>query len=127
MKQLDNNGFAITGILYTLFVLFLLILITILAGLSYKKNILEHSVSIEEGSFEGALLSQEEVTNASSNGIAPVKGKYIFLVQNSTTQCVTYLDKGDSLVQNEITFIPQSCNGAGLQLNLTKIYSFEKE
>ena len=39
---MNNKGFAITGILYTIFILFIMILLSILSGLNTRKNILEN-------------------------------------------------------------------------------------
>ncbi len=83
-RKLDNKGFAITGILYTLFVLFLLIMMSVLAGLNSRKNSLEKSVMSLEESFSGNnAKSSEYITYVSENQIAPVTGKYVFEFEGS--------------------------------------------
>lgn len=76
---MNNKGFAITGILYTLFILFLLILVSVLAGLHSKKNMLEKMTNIVEKSFQGSTLqSDSNVQLALEKKVAPINGKYVF-------------------------------------------------
>lgn len=138
---MNNKGFAITGILYTLFILFLLILISILSGLSIKKNILSHSINSLENSYLG-----KEITITNRNN-AQVDGKYVYILKytnaenggtETTHTCTTYLKKGtDMTIKSNMTFTPKDCNNYEFTVNtsngnledkkitLVKIYSFE--
>ena len=62
-SRLGNRGFAITGILYTLFILFLMVLVSVLAGLRTRKNVLESSTSVLEESFLGSNVEQNDYIN----------------------------------------------------------------
>lgn len=142
-KQLGNQGFAITGILYTLFVLFLLVLMSVLTGLAQKKNILERTISSFDNDYLGTMVYEEgttptdDIKTSLSNQIAPVTGKYYFKASqiapdhtSITYQCTSYLKKGDSLQINSgtLTFIPDDCNRYTIDnLEVIRIYSFEKE
>ena len=129
--NLDNRGFAIMGILYTLFILFLLILLSILSGLSSKKNLLERMTSSYEERYLGTKLSESDVANAKANNIAPVDGKYVFLIEGTTVQCSAYLKKNTSFSSSNITYVPNDCNTKlsdyGTKMRLQEIYRFEKE
>ena len=57
MKKIGNDGFAITGILYTLFALFLMVLFSVLAGLSSRKNMLEKTTSALNESYVGKEIA----------------------------------------------------------------------
>lgn len=79
MRSLDNKGFAITGILYTLMVLFLLVLLSVLNGLSSRKTILEKSTEVLEESYLGDNSKvSEDIEYVSINKAAPKDGKYVF-------------------------------------------------
>ena len=86
MRKLNNKGFAITGILYTLFILFILLMFSILNGLQSKKQMLEKSTVKLEESFKS-----KDVTNDSNIGIAKTleegkaltTGKYTFEVNTN--------------------------------------------
>ncbi len=86
MRKLDNKGFAITGILYTLFILFILLMFSILNGLQSKKQMLEKSTVKLEESFKS-----KDVTNDSNIGIAKTleegkaltTGKYLFEINTN--------------------------------------------
>lgn len=86
MRKLDNKGFAITGILYTLFILFILLMFSILNGLQTKKQMLERSTVKLEESFK-----LKDVTNDSNIGIekaltegkALTTGKYSFEISSN--------------------------------------------
>lgn len=132
MTMLNNKGFAISGILYTLFILFLLILVSVLSGLSTKKNMLEQSTIKQEDDLLGAQFTNQTEVDEINNKInqfnftieipAPVTGKYFFKVisktQNETDlteektelDCVAYLKKDTNLNFDNITFIPNDCD-----------------
>ena len=86
MRKLNNKGFAITGILYTLFILFILLMFSILNGLQSKKQMLEKSTVKLEESFKS-----KDVTNDSNIGIAKTleegkaltTGKYLFEINTN--------------------------------------------
>ena len=49
---MNNKGFAITGILYTLFILFTMILLSVLATMSAKRTSLEKTIIGLENSYK---------------------------------------------------------------------------
>ena len=103
---MNNKGFAITGILYTIFILFIMVLLSILAGLSSRRSLLEKSMMSLEDDYK--------ITDANMNNItgtrAPFTGKYIYKRNNNDTECTTYLKEGVSLASNSVTFIESNCN-----------------
>lgn len=138
IHKLNNKGFAITGILYTLFVMFLLLMLSVLSGLSSKKNLLEKVTNDYEDTYLGTPIEEpNKITAIIESGEAIVTGKYIFefetpLVESGTeektkVQCSTYLKKGTSLTDSEIIYTPEDCNNYDVERNLIKVYSFEKE
>ena len=136
MRRLDNRGFAITGILYTLFTLFILILFSILSGLQVKKQMLEKNTEKLEESYKGRNVTEDNkigISQAQRENKALVKGKYVFQLSNASKniQCYTYLNEGDPLTVNDITFVPSDCNDykfdITINFNLSNIYSFESE
>ena len=100
MRKLDNKGFAITGILYTLFILFILLMFSILNGLQTKKQMLERSTVKLEESFK-----LKDVTNDSNIGIekaltegkALTTGKYSFEI-NTNNIPIEGLNKTNGLI-----------------------------
>lgn len=133
---MNNKGFAITGILYTMFVMFVMILLSILAVVSYKKGILEKTILGLEDSFEYT----KEVNNIKNNayetigGVTKTKitGKYEFDLNTNNTsigtvKCVGYLKKGqiiptqmDPANKTEgFTLIPNDCNKVSYTISLT--------
>lgn len=132
---MNNKGFAITGIIYTLFILFLMILLSILSGLSTTQRLMITSTESLEESLKGIKV---DITEAEDE-IAPYSGKYIFEVKvtnadNSinTFMCSTYLNKGTNFKnKNDINFITKDCNEYDYDtgtndIQLVKIYSFEE-
>ena len=101
MKRLNNKGFAITGILYTLFILFILLMFSILNGLQSKKQMLENSTVKLEESFKSKDVTNDSnigITKALEEGKALTTGKYLFEINtnnipieglNKTTGTVT--------------------------------------
>ena len=90
--RLNNKGFAITGILYTVFIMFLLVLTSTLAGLQARKTMLERSIMSLENSFNGNDNNEQElIRKINENKTAPVTGRYTFVLNttlfsnNSTT------------------------------------------
>lgn len=122
---MNNKGFAITGILYTLFILFLLILASVLAGLHSQKTMLEQSIYSLEKSYTGKQLTATEIATIRSNGIATVNGKYIFQIEGIDTQCTSYLTKGTNLTEQSITFVTKDCNDYTGTMILTNVFDFE--
>lgn len=124
---MNNKGFAITGIIYTLLILFLMILITVLAGLRASQKLMINSTEIFETSFEGESV---DITNTKSTGIASHSGKYIFITTSPSGNqitCSTYLSKGTNITKGVI-LSPKDCNDYDVSLDsLSEIYSFEKE
>lgn len=102
--NLDRKGFAITGILYTIFILFLLVMAAVLASLQSRKNILEKSFLRLEDSFSCIQVSSDEGNNDSlfeqikKNKRALVTGKYTFKLvdEMEDVTCIAYLKNGDT-------------------------------
>ena len=145
---MNNKGFAITGILYTLFILFTAILIAILSALSYKKGILEKTTTKLENTYELDNNNIVESCCDQTNRIANYSGKYIFSLEyvidgtSYTGKCSAYLNKFDLIPENidpSSSFIltPNDCNKYTLQiylepqtdsknkLILTEVYKFK--
>lgn len=147
---MNNKGFAITGILYTIFVLFLAILLSVLSTISYKKGVLEKTIVGLEDSF-----GLEEVTNISDTYkevdgeyIALLDAKYMFktmISSNLDKTCVIYMKKGEVIptaingedVNPNFTLIPNDCNKysytikfsgdiSSEQLTLFKVFEFKE-
>lgn len=127
---MNNKGFAITGILYTIFVLFMLIIGAILANISFKNRSLTLATSSLEDDFNLIKVSPIETgyTINEDKYLAKFDGKYLFELTytiNSETKkiiCSTYLKKDDEIpTKNDLslgnanpaknfTLIPNDCN-----------------
>lgn len=122
-KNLDNKGFAISGMLYTLFALFLIIMFSILAMSNFKRNILIKTTKNLEESY--TLIPVENINEAFKNGevesrVIDVSGKYIFKtkIQGMEKKCSAYLKKGTKIPENislestsdNFSLIPNDCN-----------------
>lgn len=130
---MNNKGFAITGILYTIFTLFMLILSAILANISFKRSTLSLSTTELEDDFslvEIENLNDGYIKDATGTYSAKYDGKYIFLLTyiekeegtTNTVTCSTYLKKGENIPLENIkasgvnnpaenfTLIPADCN-----------------
>lgn len=104
--KLNNKGFAITGILYTLLVIFLISLISLLSELNTRKKIMEKSVETMEDKYEFIRCG-----NKTTSQEAPETGKYIFLKNSASEErCYTYIPKGASINPNKLQYTTASCN-----------------
>ena len=121
-NKINNKGFAITGIIYTLFIVFLLVLLSVLSGLSIYRNLMINSTESLEQSFEGIKI-ETGLEEIQANDIAPYFGKYIFQNSNTNTECTVYLTKNQKI--SEAVLTPETCNKE--HIKLTAIYSFEGE
>lgn len=121
---MNNKGFAITGILYTIFILFIMVLLSILAGLSSRRSLLEKSMMSLEDDYKITDANMIDITGTK----APFTGKYIYMKNISETEsllCTTYLEKEDSLINlNYITFIEKKCNSDKANLLVEAGYKF---
>ena len=141
MKKLNHSGFAITGILYTLFILFILIAMAILMGLRSKNQMLQKSTEKLEKSYNGSDVSDDPnigINASITERKALVKGKYIFELSSNEIiiNCTTYLNKGTEFSKDNLIFTQEACNNYTYQfsfeepsekikMSLVKIYSFE--
>lgn len=92
---MNNKGFAIIGILYTILILFLMIMLSVLAGLNTRKNFMEKSISSFQDDYLGSNVIDNYSDNYSDNLIsAPVTGKYVFQQVDSEISCYAYLKVG---------------------------------
>ena len=98
---MNNKGFAITGIIYTLFIIFLMVLLSVLSGLKSYQRLMSNSISGLENSFEGVKLkdSSYEDNAIDGNGVVNYSGKYVFEKEGVTY--MTYLGKGTNLKEDE--------------------------
>ncbi len=104
MKKLNNKGFAITGILYTLLVIFLLVLVFSLQILRSNKNMREKSTENLEKIYDGTTEKQDDlIQKISENGKAPVTGKYIFDLSISYLQTAQFEYTGGEQTFTAIT------------------------
>ena len=128
---MNNKGFAITGILYTIFALFMLILFAALGNLSLKSNTLRKTLAELEDDFAVTplvTLTDGYTNDLENNYLATLDGKYIFELNYELTgefysvDCIAYLKKGDNIpTENNLdlgadnpasnfTLIPADCN-----------------
>lgn len=126
---MNNKGFAITGIIYTLFVMFLMILLSVLSGLSSLQRLMINSNESLENTFKGNQVSSTQIENMKLNGEANCFGKYIFEVigpDNKKITCSTYLNKGTKFQDENIIYSPSNCNEYEIEMELVEAYSFEE-
>ena len=129
---MNNKGFAITGILYTIFVLFMITIFTSLVIVNFKKQTLSKTVEKLDSDYDLILVSKIDGTEENGNllkenngyirsedgtaYLAQYDGKYVFQLNQEnigTLICTTYLKKGDliptSANNSAITFVPNDC------------------
>lgn len=109
--KLNNKGFAITGILYTILVLFLLLLTSLLLMLTTRINRLikltddinkevENNNIISIGKYDSDS-NQNKMSNPIDGNkyfITSYRGKYEFKINNSFNKCYSYLPENTLLV-----------------------------
>lgn len=95
--KLGNNGFAITGILYTIFILFLMILLSVLGGLNTKRQLLEKNIEDINSKIEAKCYSFDNKP-ATEYGTTYYNGKYTFKIGNETY--TTYIPKARELTND---------------------------
>lgn len=125
---MNNKGFAITGIIYTLFILFLMLLLAVLSLMKAYQRLMINSTSSFETSFKGKEIT--DITSIKNSGITPYMGKYVFNVvkkDNTTYTCSSYLDKDTDIYNDDITLSPSICNTNIKNIELINVYSFEGE
>lgn len=124
---LNNKGFAISGMLYTLFALFLIIMFSILAMSNFKRNVLIKTTENLEESY--TLTKVEGIENYLDGSTTKITGKYVFKTKTSTGAdkiCTAYLKKGttipDSITPDEtyenFSLIPEDCNNSNYTISL---------
>lgn len=93
---MNNKGFAIIGILYTILILFLMIMLSVLAGLNTRKNFMEKSISSFQDDYLGSDVIDNYNSDYNSDNLisAPVTGKYVFQQVDSEISCYAYLKVG---------------------------------
>lgn len=134
---MNNKGFAITGIIYTLFILFLMILLTVLTNSSSYQRLMINSTRSLEGSFEGeeisSIVNSDKFNEIKNNGKAKYLGKYVFKLNNGL-ECSAYLKKdtdfsgyttAKSFSENIAKLSPYDCNEYNSGITLFEVYSFE--
>ena len=97
---MNNKGFAITGILYGVLLLFLMVLISLLSVLVFRLNRFTTLVDEVSGDMENKnIVASDKIdeynANITSDGYfqTPYRGKYTFKVNGTTTECYAYLPK----------------------------------
>ena len=106
---MNNKGFAITGILYTVFILFIMTMFAILAGLNTRLKLMQKSVM----SFEDDYVCNNVENQAYNIGYAWDDGKYFF-----SDECIAYLKKGAKF---------DDCSCSGKALNKVCIFKEDGE
>ena len=97
--KLNNKGFAISAILYTLLILFTLTLISLIAGLNSRNKMLEKSIESMEKKYNWDCIDETKDSNISYLPTTEKRGKYIFKGTNEEgneikctgTSCQRYL------------------------------------
>lgn len=103
---MNNKGFAITGILYTIFILFIMTLLAILSGLNTRLKLMEKSVMSfqDDYSQKNNLVTTSNDNDISFRTNALYTGKYIFKVinseQNNDKFCILYIRRGANIKDN---------------------------
>lgn len=123
---MNNKGFAIIGILYTILILFLMIMLSVLAGLNTRKNFMEKSISSFQDDYLGSNVVEGYVSSANMYKKAPVTGKYVFSNNSSdnSLECYAYLKAGTSFGNQKLLCdnTPQALDES---FSVIEIYEFK--
>lgn len=127
--KLNNKGFAITTILYTLLILFSLTLISIISGLNTRNKLLDKSIESIETEYNWDCITVKEEPKIIYLITAEKKGKYIYTNEEDPNlkECYTYLQEGTNLQNSkDLTFTTKTCNDNKEKLTING-YCSEKE
>lgn len=119
---MNNKGFAIIGILYTILILFLMIMLSVLAGLNTRKNFMEKSISSFQDDYLGSNVVEGYVSSANMYKKAPVTGKYVF--SNDSSKCYAYLKAG-TLFGNQQLLCDNTTQALDNSFSVIEIYEFK--
>ena len=118
---MNNKGFAITGILYTIFILFIMTLLAILSGLNTRTKLLQQSLKTFQNDYimdNTTKVTVSDITKMNADKKTLYDGIYIF-----TSGCISYLPKGMAITT------PNSANNTTCTATdtITEAYRFNKE
>ena len=126
--KLNNRGFAIASTLYTIFILFLMILLGILASLTARERMLDKSTE----TFASDYTTDDELPDVeiSSGSVAPVSGKYIFSINSQDNYCYSYLAAGSTIGDfKNLEYTTSECNNlkaSASEIDFVGVYKFYK-
>ena len=143
---LNNKGLAISGMLYTLFALFLIIMFSILAMSNFKRNVLMKTTKNLEESYTLKKITDANNYIDITTSTTKITGKYVFKtkIAGMDKTCIAYLKRGTSIPNNinaaNFSLIPEDCNdyNSTIKINnqteeptennmiLTEVYVFRK-
>ena len=118
---MNNKGFAITGILYTIFILFIMTLLAILSGLNTRTKLLQQSLKTFQNDYikdDTTKVNNSDITTMNNNKKTLYSGIYKF-----QSGCISYLKKGMSIT-NAISSNNTNCTSTD---TITEAYRFDKE
>lgn len=133
---MNNKGFAITGVLYTIFALFMLILFAALGNASNKRQTMASTIEYMNKDFAMEEIEDKTTTYEidETNYKATINGKYVFKIRYNTgdvqdLKCTVYLKKGEIIPvkivkigeTTNFNLIPNDCNRVNNEISLTEI------
>ncbi len=124
--KLNNRGFAIASTLYTIFILFLMILLGILASLTARERMLDKSTETFASDYTTDKLDQSVVFDS----VVPVSGKYVFSMAGLDSYCYSYLASGSTISNiRSLEYTTSECNNlkaSTSQIDYVGVYKFYK-
>lgn len=124
--KLNNRGFAIASTLYTIFILFLMILLGILASLTARERMLDKSTETFASDYTTDKLDQSVVFDS----VVPVSGKYVFSMAGLDSYCYSYLASGITISNiRSLEYTTSECNNlkaSTSQIDYVGVYKFYK-
>jgi hypothetical protein len=126
--KLNNKGFAITGILYTVFALFLMILLSVLSGLNIKRNLLEKNMDTMKEALEEKCTKYKgtDKINISTEYTTKYQGKYVIEVNDY--EYTTYLSSNETLTLStlkDLEYVGSSITGSVSSVYIVEICTTE--